>query len=63
MDYKREIIESIKEIEPCNLSYTYNSVMVELGEADLLIWSIDHLTDDIEQGMFNADWNIIEHLI
>lgn len=63
MNQREEIINNIKAVEPCNLSYVFNSVMVEAGYPDDLIWSLEHLQEDIEQGLFNTEWNITSHLI
>lgn len=63
MNEREQIIENVKAVEPCMLSYTYNQIMVEANYPDDLIWTLEHLQDDIEQGLFNTEWNITLHLI
>ncbi len=44
-------------------SRNYNSIMLELGEYENKIWTEDTLAEDVNEGMFNVEWNVTYHLI
>ena len=62
-----EIIKKFKEALEGKFddefSHNYNSIMLELGEYENKIWTEDTLAEDVNEGMFNVEWNVTYHLI
>ena len=60
---KTKFLNRVKEEDHETFSRYYNAAMVEFGDFDNKIWTVETLIEDIKEDMFNPEWNVTLHLI